>query len=441
MTHRDAIKPQLSLLDSTAIIVGIIIGVGFYGTSPFIATCAGGQAATLAAWVIGGLMALVGAVCYAELATTYPQDGGEYVYLSRAYGPFWGFLYAWAGFWIIRPASIGALALVFGQYAHELLPLTRHDPLVYALGSVAALTALNMLGVQTGKWTQNVLTGVKVLGLLLVFAVGLSTSGHVKGIVVAPSAGGDFSLALILVMWAYGGWNEMASVAAEVRNPARNIMRALVLGTAVVMAIYVLGTLCFTAAVGFDGLRNSHAIAADVMRLRFPGRGAGFISALVAVSCLGANNGLIFTGARVYYALGSEHKLYRWLGHWNRRTGTPLRALVAQGIVTLALTAVIGRSADGFERLVIFTAPVFWSFLLLTGVSLFVLRARDPDIDRPYQVAFYPLTPAILVLACGFMLYSSVTYAGRNMARDAWIMIAVMAAGVLAAIVSDNSKS
>jgi basic amino acid/polyamine antiporter, APA family len=323
------LKKHLTLLDSTAIIVGIIIGSGFYGMFFLVAMNAGGAWQTAAAWAAGGALALLGAACYAELGSAYPKAGGEYVYLSRAFGEYFGFLFAWGGFWIIRPVSIGLLAVFFADYAHRLLPLTeKHDLAIYSLASVTALTVINALGVQAGKWTQNLLTAIKVIGLLLVFAAGFMGDPKPQAAVAASSGSSDFALAMVFAMWVYGGWNEMASVAAEVRNPERNIFRALMLGTLAVTGIYLLGTAAFFNALGYQGTVSAgDTIAASVMKLRFEGWGPGFISALVCVSCLGAINGMIFTGSRIYYALGTRHRLYKWLGHWDARTGSPLRSI------------------------------------------------------------------------------------------------------------------
>ncbi len=436
MNNKDGIKRQLSLVDSTAIIVGIIIGAGFYGMSPDIASLAGGPGWTLLAWFVGGLMALVGSLCYAELATAFPRQGGEYVYLSQAWGRFVGFQYAWAGFWIIRPASVGAMAMVFGRYTQELWPLERYGSVTYALGLTVLLTSLNVVGVRTGAWTQNLLTLVKVVSLLAVFAVGFTKLG--KGSPVAPSTEPGFqslSVALILVMWTYGGWNEMPSVAAEVRNPEKNLLRTLVLGTSATMLIYILGTLAFFAALGYQGTANSKAVAADVLRLVAGDGGQRMISALVAVSCAGAVNGMIFTGARVYYALGTEHRVYRWLGQWNPVTQTPVRALVAQAMVSLAVIALVGRSSGGFDRLANFTGPLFWLFLLLTGLALFRLRSRVAGREPGYRVPLYPLLPAVFCASCAWMFYSSVDYAARHYAVDAWIAVGVTVAGIAAAMI------
>ena len=431
-------RRQLTLLDSTSIIVGIIIGAGFFETPPQIAAGAGGPALLMALWAAGGAMALVGALCYAELAGAYPRDGGEYVFLTRAYGRRVGFLYAWSWFWVVRPGNLGAMAYVFARYASELVPLPLGDYAFapYAIGALVVLTVVNVLGVRAGKTVQNLLTAAKVAGLLAVFAVALlgpAAPARAAATAPAPTAGGIY-LAVILIMWAYGGWNDMSYVAAEVRDPRRNILRALVLGTAAVLAIYVAGNLAFIHALGFEGFAGSGAVAADVMRPKFGAAGARFISALVCVSCLGALNGMILTGARIYYAVGAEHAAYAWLGRWDARRDTPARSLWLQGLATLVLVAGLGLSRDAFQRLVVFTEAVFWAFLLLVAASLFVLRRRDPDTPRPYRVAGYPLTPAIFCLSCAFLLYSSVAYALSNRAREAWWAVGLLGAGVLASL-------
>jgi amino acid transporter len=442
----DATSPsprrQLTLLDSTSIIVGIIIGAGFFETPPQIAAGAGGVGLLLALWVAGGAMALVGALCYAELATAYPRDGGEYVFLTRAYGRRVGFLYAWSWFWVVRPGNLGAMAYVFARYANELapLPLGGFAFAPYAIGAIALLTVINVLGVRAGKTVQNLLTAAKVAGLFAVFAVALfgprsPTAGAAASAAAgaAPTPGGVY-LAVILIMWAYGGWNDISYVAAEVRDPRRNILRALVLGTGAVVLIYVAGNLAFIHALGFEHFADSGAVAADVMRPKFGAAGARFISALVCVSCLGALNGMILTGARIYYAVGAEHAVYSWLGRWDARRDTPARSLWLQGSATLVLVACLGLSRDAFQRLVVFTEAVFWAFLLLVAASLFVLRRRDPDTPRPYRVAGYPVTPALFCLSCAFLLYSSVAYALENRAAEAWWAVGLTGAGVLASL-------
>jgi amino acid transporter len=443
-------RRQLTLFDTTCIIVGIIIGAGFFESPPLIAASAGSVRLLLALWVAGGVVALVGALCYAELAGAYPQDGGEYVFITRAFGPRPGFLYAWAWFWVVRPGNLGAMAYVFARYANELvpLPLGRHAFAPYAVGALLVLTVINVLGVRAGKSVQNGLTAGKVAGLLAVFAVALFAVPRAGGLSdppAAPTTAAGVYLAAILIMWVYGGWNDMSYVAAEVRNPRRNILRALLLGTAAVVAIYVAGNYAFIRALGFKGFAASDAVAADVMRLKSGVAGSRFISALVCVSCLGALNGMILTGSRIYYAVGNDHPLYAWLGKWDARRDTPARSLWLQAVATLALVAGLGLDRDAFERMVVFTEAVFWSFLFLAALSLFVLRYREPAAPRPYRVAGYPLTPALFCAACLFMVYASARYAWDKRTSAALWAIVLTALGVVASFLSvrrsDETKS
>ena len=438
-------RRRLTLFDTTCIIVGIVIGAGFFETPPAIAAACAGPRLLLGLWAAGGAVALVGALCYAELATAYPRDGGEYVFISRAFGGRLGFLYAWAWFWVVRPGNLGAMAFVFARYANELVPLPigRYAFAPYALGSLLLLTAVNVLGVRAGKTTQNLLTAAKTAGLLIVFGVALLSAPAAGGpgspAAPPPSAAGIY-LAAILIMWVYGGWNDLSYVAAEVQNPARNVLRALVLGTAAVVAIYLLGNFAFIRALGFQSFAASGAVAADVMRPRFGAVGARIVSALVCVSCLGALNGMILTGARIYYAVGNDHSAYAWLGKWDGRRDTPARSLWLQAATTLALVAALGVDAGAFERLVVFTEAVFWSFLVLVGLSLFVLRRREPHVRRPYRVAAYPLTPALFCASSLFMVYASARYAWQNRSAIALWAVALTAAGVVASFFSARNS-
>lgn len=436
---------QLSLFDSASIIVGIIVGAGIYETSPQIAGLVGGPGSLVLVWAVGGMIALVGAMSYAELATTYPSDGGDYVYLTRAFGRQVGFLFAWAEYWIIRPGNVGMMAFVFARFAHDLAPLrptsaaNRFDYVVYAGGAIIILTALNLLGVRAGKTTQNLLTIAKVVGLLIIFILGVFF-GSGGETIAAPSvdAGStNFQLALIFVLFTYGGWNEMSYVAAEVRNPERNISRALILGTLVVTITYVAVNLAFLRALGLQGTAESQAVAADVLRLQFGPSAGRIMSSLVCVSCLGAINGLLFTGSRVFYAAGKDHRVIHWLGRWSRKFDSPIQALLLQLAVTLALIGAFG-SEDGFQQLLRFTTPVYWFFASGVAVSLFVLRWRDPKVDRPHRVIGYPLTPLLFLASCLFMFYSSAdyAYAAEELSSGAFWTIGILIAGAAVSVAS-----
>lgn len=442
-------RRELTLLDSTCIIVGIIIGAGIYRISPSVAQHAPNAVWFLGLWLAGGAFSLIGALCYAELATAYPEEGGDYVYLSRAMGRTVGFLFAWCQLWIVRPGSIGAMAYAFAEYANRIWPQAQADRevyvlMLYAAAAIVVLTAVNVWGVREGKWTQNVLTIAKILGLAAIVAVGFSCSAPAPVATASEGTSPDFSWvmvgsAMIFVLFTYGGWNEMAYVGAEVKEPRKNILRALLIGTLAVTVIYMLVNMAFLHAVGWEGTQHD-TVAADVLELGI-GRWAGqAISVLICISALGAINGQIFTGARIYYAMGTDHRLYAWLGRWNARRGTPIGSLVVQGVITLALVVWFGLSRDGFDRMVIFTTPGFWFFLLLVGVSVFVLRRREPAVDRPYRVPGYPVTPLLFCLGCGIMVYSSLAYAVANRSWEALWSIAILLVGLLIGIAMSFCK-
>jgi amino acid transporter len=421
-------KKELSLFDSTCIIVGIIIGVGIYQMSPDIAKGVYCWWGILVIWLIGGLLSLFGALGYAELATAYPQEGGDYVYLSRAYGRWAGYLFGWIQLAIVRPGDIAVMAFAFAMYARTIYDPLASSPIpysqqIYAGAAVAVLTGINILGVKGGKWTQNILTTVKVLGLLAIVGVA----------VVAPQSSPTtetfkpfpISLSLIFVLFTFGGWNEMAYVAAEVKNPRRNIVRALVLGSAVVTVLYLLVNGAFLYTLGYRGLATSKAAAADCVSIVFPEIGGQLISALVCISALGAVNGLIFTGARISYALGAEHRAFGILGRWHGRTGTPIWALSVQGAIAAALIVIFGSFVDA----ILYTATAVYSFYLATSLSVIVLRYKEPSVERPYRVTGYPITTLIFCAVCAFLIYSAVSYAWSEKRGSLILLLAILSVG------------
>ncbi|MHC4187737.1 MAG: APC family permease, partial [Planctomycetota bacterium] len=291
-------KKELSLFDSTCIIVGIIIGAGIFQMAPDIAKGSFCWWGVLLIWIAGGFISLCGALGYAELATAYPKEGGDYVYLSRAYGRWAGFLFGWAQFSIVRPGDIAVMAFAFATYVRTiydpLAGITPYSQIIYAVTATVILTVINIIGVKEGKWTQNILTTVKALGLLAI--VGVAIAAPKSSHTTETFGSLPISLALVFVLFTYGGWNEMAYVAAEVKNPRRNIVRALVIGAAAVTVLYVLVNSAFLYTLGYNGLAASKAVATDTVSMVFPKIGGRFISALVCISALGAANGLIFTG-------------------------------------------------------------------------------------------------------------------------------------------------
>ena len=447
-----SIRPRLGLWDAISIIIGIVVGTSIFRASSMIFDQAGGPWTAMGLWLLGGVLAWCGAVCYAELATTYPRDGGDYEYLNRAFGPWCGFLFAWSQITIIISGNIAIMAYAFSDYAVRMWPATKDHTLWLTLGPIAALSALNAAGIVAGKLTQNILTATKVIGLAgLVLAGALApVATSSPKIALQPQAEAAVSpaptsttatpttsigLALVFVLYAYGGWAHAAYVAAEVRDERRNLPHALVFGIAGITLIYLAVNASYLRALGFEAARHTATPAADMLELALGPWGGRAISLLVMLSALGAINGMILTASRIYAVWGADYPALHWLGAWNRRTTAPIAAIVLQAIVAALLILLVGTQTGrnsfdaalnlvglnglpwdkffgGFETLVAGSAPVFWALFLLTGVAVFVLRATDRTAERPFSIPLYPLPAIVFCATCAYMLWSSLIYAG-----------------------------
>ncbi len=398
----------LSLFDTTNLIVGIIVGAGIFVAAPSVAGGAGSGMGVLALWALGGLLSFCGAVGYAELATTYPEEGGDYVYLTRAYGRWAGFIFGWLQTLVVRPGDIAVMAFVFATYAEILVGPRWFGKPGLAAAAVAVLTAINVAGVRSGVRTQNVLTVAKVVGVSLVIVVAALAPGAETDPVDASSRNPQLPLAiaLVLVLFSFGGWNETAFVAAEVRDPKRNIVRAMVLGMALVTIIYLAVNASFLRVLGFDGLASSDAVAAETVASVFPEAAASLVSALICLCALGAVNGLVFAGARIAYALGRDHRLFGALGTWSERTGTPARALFVQGSLAVVLILALGSFIDT----IMYTAAAVYLFYLATSLAVIVLRFKDRSTPRAYKATGFPVTTVVFCLVCLFLIFASVQY-------------------------------
>jgi amino acid transporter len=384
------------------------------------------------------------------------------------------------------------MAYIFAKYASEFCPLGPQFKLIYALLGIILLTFVNAIGVRPGRLVQNCLTTANIIGLSSIALIGLvwyllpaqgpSASDRAAADVAAAIGNStatlgaataaqslpeaftlSFAMMMVWVFYAYGGWNEAAFIASEVKDPKRNIRRALITGTLLVTCIYLAVNLAYLGALGYWGVCRSETIAADMFALPFGDRGRKVISALVMVSSLGSIHGLLFTGMRLYGTFGRDHPVFAWLAGKEDKTHS-LGALFAQAAFSILLIAVVemayqwrqllGEAAGlvgipfdpGFHvqgdinRLVCCTAPVFWLFFLLTGCSLFVLRWKEPHIERPYRVPLYPVLPLVFVLSCAFMLYKSAAYALDQQPAEALVVVGLMLLGVPLGIWSARSR-
>jgi amino acid transporter len=368
-------------------------------------------------------------LCYAELATAFPNTGGDYHFLVRAFGKRVGFLFAWARMSVIQTGSVALLAFIFGDYFSQIYSLGEYSSAVYAAAAVIGLTAINILGLNFGTGAQKLLTTAEVLGVVLIIVCGFFFTGEppppdVNG---TGAASTSFGLTMVFVLLTFGGWNEAAYISAELRTGKGGKSRmatAFIVGIVIVTALYLVVNLAYLNALGLQGVAASEAVGGDVMRIAFGEAGVWVIGIIVAISALTSANATIFTGARTNYAMGRDFPLFGVLGRWNPKASAPVNAFAVQGAISLALVVLGLSTRKGFETIVEYTAPVFWFFFLLVGLSLFVLRRKEPNAERPFRVPLYPLMPVVFCLTSAYLLYSSLAYTGVGALVGAGVLLA-----------------
>ena len=429
-------QPQrlLDPLGAVALILGVVIGAGIFKTPALVASLSGDVGWTLGVWLLGALISVMGALCYAELCSAYPHAGGDYHFLHRAFGRNLSFLYAWARATVINPGAIALLAFVFGDYFSQVLSLGPYSSALWALLIVLLLTAVNMLGIHASSRIQFWLTLFEVLGLVAVVVAGFSVEAGDSGGTFFDTAPpmAQLGLALVFVLLTFGGWSEAAYISAEVRGGPRSIVRVIVISMALLTALFLLVNAALLHGLGLQGLGASKTAAADVLGLAWGPWAQKALGLFVAVAALTSINATMVVGARTKYALGRDWVSLGQLGTWSGQTGSPGRAYALQAAISLGLIALGMREADGFSAMVEFTAPMFWSFLMLVGLALMWLRRTDSAAIRPFRVPLYPFTPLVFCAACAFLAYSSVMYAVSQNALH--VSFWLLGSGVLALV-------
>ena len=402
-------KALLSVTDGIFLTAGMIIGALIFKAPSTVAGATSGAAQFLLAWLFGGLVSLCGALVYAELAARHPDTGGEYAFLARGWGRGVAFLFAWSRMTVIQTGAIAAVAFVFGDYASQVFALPGPSSALWGGIAVVVLTALNLAGTLQSKTTQKVMEIALISGLVIFAVAALLVGGAPQKASTGGGSLSSFGFAMIFVLLAYGGWNEAAYLAGEVRDARRNMTRILVGGVLIVTILYLLVNLGYLAVLGHAGIRDSKAVAADVMRAIAGERAALLLALLVCVSVLTTINAAIFTGARTSFAMGRDYPMFRALGSWRDAGSTPANALIVQGVIALLLVAAGAATPDGFSAMVAYTSPVFWTFFLLTALTLFIFRRRGGE-HPVFRVPGHPVIPAAFALMCAYMLYSSIDY-------------------------------
>lgn len=392
------LKRQLGLLDATMINVGTIIASAIFIVPAEIATQLHATSLTVAVWIVGGIVSLLGALSIAELAAAMPEAGGGFVYLREAYSPVWGWLYGWANGIVINPASIAAIAVGFAGYVGHFVLLDAWGIKAVAIASIIGLTVLNTLGVRAGATTQNVLTLIKIATIVGLIAIAfiLPGGGATNLNPVWPHQGhliGPFGVAMVAVLWAYDGWIETTYVGGEVIAPERNLPRAIIYSALICMALYVLVTIAFTWLLGPDRVAASKLVASDAAAVALGAVGAGLVAGAILISTLGANNGIVLTAARVPYAMAKDRLLFPWIGAVHPRWLTPANSLLAQAVISIVLT--LTGEYDWLYTYVVFAEFVFYA--LMCG-AVIRLRRRRADLARPYRAWGYPVTPMLFIV-------------------------------------------
>ncbi len=426
---------QLDVKHAVALCVGMVVGAGIFKTSPMVAGALSSAHELYLAWALGGLLSFVGALCFAEMAAVFPDAGGDYHFLRRAYGQRLGFLFAWSRFAVIHTGSMALLAFVFGDYLSQVVDLSpwlgAYAHAVLAAALIVLLTALNLMGVHIGLGTQLGLMTV-VLGSLLLLGLGgvsqtLAGQAPLTPLAVSDPSRHDWGTAMVFVFLAYGGWSDAATLSAEMRDERRGIVRALWWGLSLVGAVYLLANWAYLRVLGLDGLAQSSAPAADLMRACFGRPGEVLMVGLVSLAALSVMNAILIAGPRTTYAAARDLASELQLGRWDARRGTPTAAVLATSGVALALVAFGAYTRGGFATMVDYLSPVYWFFLTLSGLALIVLRRREPEVPRPYRVPLYPLLPLLFTACSLYVLWSSLVYVKTG----ALVGVAVLALGAL----------
>jgi len=392
---------KLGLLDSTNIVVGTIIGSAIFLVPSTIAQNIHSVRVTLAIWVLAGVMSMFGALAYAELGAMMPVSGGQYVYLTEAWGPLWGFLCGWTFFLVARSGATAAVAAGFATYLSQFVPMSPAASKGSAAALILVLTLVNYRGVRLGATVQNIFTGLKLLGLVLLIGSTIPGNPHAtlpQPIQTSELSIAQFGAALVACIFAYNGWFVIGMVGSEVTNPKRNLPRAIILGATVVIVLYVLANVGFMRTLTIAEIAGTERVAEAAATRTMGAIGATFVAVTILASTVGSANSTIMTAPRLYFAQARDGLFFRPFGNIHPAFETPHISLLGSGLWS-AILALTGS----YSQLVSYATFMFWVLYGVTVAGLIVLRRTRPAAPRPYRMFGYPVTPVLFIGTAGLV--------------------------------------
>ena len=426
------LKRQIGLYAATAITVGNIIGSGIFKSPHSVAQHLTTFPLVIMAWILGGVLSMAGSLVLTELAVARPRTGGLYVFIRESFGDAWGFLFGWANLWVVKPTVIASITLVFAEYFCQAVHLPAGAIIPVGMAAIVLLTAINWLGVKEGAGTQSLFTTLKVVGIVGLCVAAFTLPAVHPASPLPPDAGtagparsllSALALAMISILFAYDGWTDSTYVAGEIVEPRRTLPIAIVWGTWLVVAIYVLTNVAYYHVLGADGVAHYEAVGSETVRRLLGEPGARALAVLVAVSTFGTTNGAILTGPRVTQAMAADGLLWKPLAKLHPRRATPTLALWIQG----ALSCVWLWFARGFEDVSGWFVTTSWLFYGLTIAAVFVYRRHERDgriPAPPYRTALFPLTPLLFISVTVMIIASDLHDSGWRAA--AGVLIAAL---------------
>jgi len=418
MANQSNLKRVLSLTDAIMINVGGILGSGIFMVPATVALYTLSSSLFFLVWIIGGIVSLFGALSVAELGAAMPKAGGQYVFLNKAYGPLWGFLYGWTAVAVINTASIAAVAMAFSEYLGFFFVLSRFEIKVIAILSIVILTIINIIDVKSGARFQNLFTYTKISAISIVILLGLTLNGgslnNFYPMIIDKSffsLVGPLGLAMVAVLWTFDGWIFVTYVAGEVKDPGRNIPLSIILCMVIVLSIYLALNYVLVYVLGFDKMIGSELVMSDAASVFLGGKGAAIITVIILISLIGANNGFVLTSARINYAMSKDGLFFKQASTIHSKFKSPANALLMQCAWSSILTL-----TGTFNQLITYIIFASWIFYAMSAGAVIILRNKLPDLKRPYKTPLYPWIPITFIFFAVFLTINTILEAPRDAA-------------------------